>query len=212
MDYYEAVGELYERRQAKAESAHGALECEAYVYMPEPEGEKVRGRWHDNGELVWYACYGSNMDDERFDCYIKGGCYCGRVYDGCSDKSAWLDSYTTVVDGNLYFAFASRRWEDCGVAFYDKRGAGRTFMRMYMVKASQLDGIHEQEGKSVYGSLEYLGRAHDGRRVYTITSSYVRDDKNAPSEAYRQLLESALVKNFGLSRQQAVDYLAAHIE
>lgn len=40
-------------------------------------------------DMVWYACYGSNMHLDRFKYYIEGGLYTvnNRYYEGCSDKT-----------------------------------------------------------------------------------------------------------------------------
>lgn len=43
----------------------------------------------DLQDKVWYACYGSNLLEEHFLCYILGGQPAGvkTVYGGCNDKT-----------------------------------------------------------------------------------------------------------------------------
>jgi hypothetical protein len=63
-------------------------------------------------KLVWYACYGSNINEKRFLYYIYGGVYNGRNYSGCNDKTRFLDSKSYTLPYELYFSKNSKTWEN----------------------------------------------------------------------------------------------------
>ncbi|WP_232824218.1 MULTISPECIES: hypothetical protein [Paraliobacillus] len=70
-------------------------------------------------EYVWYASYGSNLNRDKFLCYIKGGKAEGssKVEVGCKDKSLPIKEVTYKMNLPLYFAKNSVRWQKQGVAF-----------------------------------------------------------------------------------------------
>ncbi|QQD13967.1 hypothetical protein [Sphingobacterium sp. UDSM-2020] len=71
---------------------------------------------------VWYACYSSNLLDERFLCYIKGGQPAGAktVYGGCLDKTLPFDSEDMYINSDLYFARASKNWDNAAAESFFK--------------------------------------------------------------------------------------------
>ncbi len=70
-------------------------------------------------KYVWYAGYGSNLCEERFLCYIKGGKFRwgGRKSSGCDDKTLPEEKGRITIPFPLYFAERSRGWQGGGVAF-----------------------------------------------------------------------------------------------
>src|SRR3954449_2685541 len=70
-------------------------------------------------DYVWYASYGSNINTDRFLCYIKGGKPEGssKVETGCKDPSLPIASSTFTMNFPLYFAKEAAKWESKGVAF-----------------------------------------------------------------------------------------------
>ena len=70
-------------------------------------------------DLVWYACYGSNIYKKRFLFYIKGGQpeVSTKCYKGCSDKNAPTYDKQIRIPYELYFSKESSSWENRGVAF-----------------------------------------------------------------------------------------------
>ena len=72
-------------------------------------------------EQVWYACYGSNLKAERFNCYIAGGRPKGSIgmeSAGSIDQTPPSESTATfVTDWQLYFAREFIGWGGKGVAF-----------------------------------------------------------------------------------------------
>jgi hypothetical protein len=65
-----------------------------------------RDQKESSSKLVWYACYGSNLNYERFMCYIQGGLPPGRSErnNGCRCQSPPKDSRTISLKFGLYFA------------------------------------------------------------------------------------------------------------
>jgi len=100
-------------------------------------------------DLVWYACYGSNLYRKRFLYYIQGGGPEGatELYRGCSNKSVPRDDKTITIPYQLYFSKRSSRWENRGVAFVksERNESYETLGRMYLIKKDQFVEIVRQE-------------------------------------------------------------------
>ncbi len=210
LDQYEEEGSLYLRKEVTVSSAFGPLKANAYIYNHPPVGEVVRKKWGSDGkEHVWYAAYGSNLSAERFSCYIQGGlCKAnGRSYPGCDDKALWTDTRFSSVRGRMYFGRISDSWGG-GVAFFDPCGTGSTIVRLYHITREQLLGVMEQEGSAHdwYGQLYCLGVDTNGEPIYTLTSNMVHKH-NPPSDAYFQLIRTALINEGGLAEKDADCYL-----
>lgn len=60
-------------------------------------------------DKIWYACYSSNILEERFICYIKGGQPKGvqTKYEGCTDKTLPTDNEDFIYVPN-YILLKSR--------------------------------------------------------------------------------------------------------
>ena len=69
MDRFVVVGNLYLRREVWVKSEQGSLRAEAYLYNKSTQGCLERSCWQPkHEEEIWYACYGSNLSEERFRC------------------------------------------------------------------------------------------------------------------------------------------------
>ena len=66
-----------------------------------------------NEDLVWYASYGSNLQEERFLCYIMGGKAIGsnKSNPGCKDKTPPRDTEEIYIESEMYFAKSSSVWD-----------------------------------------------------------------------------------------------------
>jgi hypothetical protein len=156
-------------------------------------------------DLVWYACYGSNLYKKRFLYYIKGGRPEGstKSYKGCSDKSIPRDDKRRTIPYELYFSKESPSWENMGVAFIksEKDDSIETLGRMYLIRKDQFAEVVRQEGNkdpdndsiivntdaaissgsyivpeiSWYGRIIYLG-SERGFPVFTCTATWT-DEK-----------------------------------
>ncbi|MDA8089853.1 MAG: hypothetical protein M0Z61_06495 [Nitrospiraceae bacterium] len=186
--------------------------------------------------LVWYVSYGSNLDKDRFMCYINGGRPEGssKSERGCRDKTPPKASKTATIPFPLYFAKQSFRWDNKGVAFI---GLTKTEIqqeqalgRMYLINEEQFICIVSQENgnsnisidldevkrngskvfkkKSWYGNIVYLGDK-DGypKFTFTISTDIGVEPFVAPSDKYLRTLISGLRQIYKLSKAELVKYL-----
>lgn len=183
---------------------------------------------------VWYACYGSNIREERFLCYINGGTPPGalRNFVGCSDKSRPKQSKPITIDHQMYFAKHSPTWNGGGICFLkpEKDISARTLGRTYLINAGQFSDLVRQELKyegeitidfeelrdkgyynclddGRYGLLLHLGDI-DGVPVITFTSEvYLKDEINKPDETYLITIIKGLKEIYDLDNREIVRYL-----
>jgi hypothetical protein len=178
--------------------------------------------------LVWYAAYGSNLNRQRFDCYIKGGRPTGakRNYLGCRDTSAPKSDRPGELPGALVFGKESLNWTGCGVAFLNSSKTDETAKaRLYLVTHEQLEDIVAQENHRPVGVVTLpglpVGSVHDlqdgfyplvigladvdGHVVVTITDELKEHTK--PSPAYLRHIAQGLRESHNMSDTQIVDYL-----
>ena len=69
---------------------------------------------------IWYACYGSNLRAERFNCYIEGGRPKGSVgmeSAGSIDRTPPAGTSIFKTDWELFFAKQFIGWGGKGIAF-----------------------------------------------------------------------------------------------
>lgn len=157
-----------------------------------------------NNDLVWYACYGSNMLEERFMCYIQGGIcrFNNGSYSGCSDKTPPLKSLPVIIPYRMYFAKASLRWENKGVAFLDSNMSGYTLGRMYLITKEQFLEVQQQEGPAWYGKKLLLGEK-DGYDIVTFTNHCTLEE-NAPGQNYMNVLKLGMAETYPLLQQYEI--------
>lgn len=212
IDEYERVGELYTRKTLIVSSINKNISAMVYEYNKEVAGKKLlRMEWNaKETDYVWYACYGSNIMEERFLYYMKGGNYSltGKSYSGCRDKSMWCNEKMCIFPGRMYFAKESSSWDGKGVSFYDPDGNGFTFMKTYKIKRSQLFDIQLQEcfsedisGKKVsksnwYAKIICLGISDDDNPIFTLTNEE-KLEENEPGVKYLELIKEALRLSLG---------------
>lgn len=158
-------------------------------------------------ERVWYACYGSNLNADRFRSYIEGTVNPanGIPENGCTDKSLWTDTKVQSFRGQLYFAKSSKKWDYGGVAFIDLDADDLIYMRLYLITREQFLEVQEQEG-AWYSRRVDLAVAEDGNPIYTFTAPY-RYQSKPPSKKYRDWIETALITECGVPAETAKSYL-----
>ena len=215
LDRYEDEGSLYDRATVTITLGNQPFNAEAYVYKKDVlHSVKMREIWNAADEdLVWYACYGSNLSNKRFSCYISGGTCAenGRTYQGSLDPTPARAILKKSYPGKLYFGNSSSSWNGCGVAFYDPNPSNegaRVYMKLYLITRQQLHDVMRQEGPSPnwYGRLVCLEVDDFGIPVYTLTSE-TRRPANAPSPAYANLIADVLKNEFHLRETQVNRYL-----
>jgi len=165
----------------------------------------------DSQQYVWYASYGSNLNSERFLCYIKGGSPAGstRLEAGCKDPSLPLAESTFIINYPLYFAEEAAGWQSQGVAFIGlNRGMKTvTHSKKYLITMEQFLDVVQQENNggffdinlnevkekgsiifrhnAWYGNIIYLGE-DNGYPIFTFTAPWDLDDveMKKPSHNY----------------------------
>lgn len=213
LDRYEGEGTLYRRETVEILSYGAAPEYDlfvfphyhkAYAYIYNEDAEPLETMNHMWGladdEYVWYASYGSNIDEDRFLCYVEGGkCAAnGKTYNGCDDKSRWIEEDIALYPGTVYASNNSPSWKNKGVAFYDEKGTnkylkGFAFMKLYKIRWRQLLQIQRQEGRgdSWYGRIVAVGVQSDDVPVYTFTSVQ-KGRYSEPDVSYVNLIRDAI--------------------
>ena len=187
-----------------------------------------------NQSKVWYASYGSNLQWERFLCYIRGGQPKGRtdVYNGCRDKTLPEEDEEFYINSRLYFAKASKGWNKGGVGFisnfFDE--ANKTLARIYLITKEQFVDVVKQETKyngklkidfeqcikegslvfkdpSWYGNLIYLGEQNQ-YPIFTFTSKQdFTDEINKPNKDYLKTIIEGIKEIFPYSDVEICEYL-----
>lgn len=186
-----------------------------------------------NKQLVWYASYGSNMNENRFACYIAGGTPVGgaRKYVGCDDKRLPAASRAVELPHELYFAGKSTVWYNGGVAFIGlNAGKGAAKAKAYLITVHQLEQIDAQEnwrnkkvsvnlpllqdrgrvtvedGRGYYDEIIYSGEM-DGFPIVSFTATHEKRPYTKPDIGYLQDIVTGLVKTHYPNIREAVDYL-----
>ncbi|MBV7505452.1 hypothetical protein KW850_09315 [Bacillus sp. sid0103] len=153
----------------------------------------------ESNQYVWYASYGSNLNKDRFLCYIKGGSPAGstRVETGCKDSSLPIAESSFTINYPLYFAKEAAGWQSQGVAFiglnHEKDTV--TYSKKYLITIEQFLDVVQQENSgeffkidlnevkktgskifrdsSWYGNIIYLGE-YNGYPIFTFTAPWNR--------------------------------------
>ena len=217
IDMLEGEGTLYAKKCETVTDANGntALAL-VYVYMRDSSDLKRISSWK---EYVWYVSYGSNMLEERFLCYIKGGSYGGsRYHPPCEDTTLPLAVKTFEIEYGMYFGNYSGSWDGCGVSFLDTTKKGRALGVAYLITKEQFDHVVAREnggrpprkGCGWYEDIIDLG-IMDGIEVKTVTNSSLRD-YNEPCREYLETLKKGIRKNWpDMSDEDIDDYLSGCI-
>ena len=202
IDMLEGEGSLYIKRcetvtDSKGKSSFAFI----YVYNRDCSDLERISAW--NREYVWYVSYGSNMLNERFMCYIKGGSFEGSRYrQACSDATPPLAVKTFEIPYDMYFGNTSGSWQDCGVSFLDVTKKGHALGVAYLITKDQFrhvcaeenGGRAPEEGYSWYEDIIDLG-VMDGFEVKTITNRNLRP-YNEPCLEYKKILIRGIEENW----------------
>ncbi|MFC0672427.1 histone deacetylase [Brachybacterium hainanense] len=189
---------------------------------------------HDS--LVWYVSYGSNMNAQRLDCYLRGGRPEGALitYTGARDGTPPRASAGVMLPGRLRFASRSAVWGG-SMAFYDHHSPGPTAARAYLLTAQQFVDVAAQEmhrepstddlleevvrsgvpggsftaGPGHYETLLNVGE-REGRPMLTFTApAGARElEPGLPVPAYLSMLTEGLAQGHGWDPAACTDYFA----
>lgn len=192
----------------------------------------MKGRCLLMKQYVWYASYGSNINKDRFLCYIKGGRPKGsnETEVGCKDPSSPIDEGIFTIPHALYFAKEAGRWDSKGVAFINgtKNDATVTYSKKYLITSEQFLDVLKQENSGIqfnidlekvkesgsmvfrkrawYGRILYLGD-DGGYPIYTFTAPWEMADitYNKPSDEYLETIITGLKEYY--SKDEILRYL-----
>ncbi len=187
-----------------------------------------------NFERVWYACYGSNLMEDRFLCYIGGGTPKGakRTYVGCNDKALPKANKSFMINHELYFAKSSKTWSGGSAAFIKPQEdkSAKTYGKIYSISNSQFIDLVKQEIKFEehldvdfkkvidqeyldiatnvwYDRILFLGY-HEELPVFSFTNSeFLEDEINAPHPFYLEKIIVGLKQTYQFTTQEIVNYL-----
>jgi len=165
------------------------------------------------GQLyVWYVGYGSNLCEERFLCYIRGGRFKwgGSNTAGCTDQSLPKGNKPLWIPYKLYFAKESSSWEGKGVAFISPNEESNennwTIGRMWKITKEQYEQIRNQEGRSWYNHEILLGK-ENGLQILTITNAAILTPYKRPSNGYLKTIALGLKETDNWSNEKIFHYL-----
>jgi len=185
-------------------------------------------------EQIWYACYGSNLMEDRFLCYIAGGTPKGakRTYKGCLDKTLPKAKQTFLINHKLYFAKSAKTWSDGAAAFIhpteDK--SAQSFGGIYSISKSQFIDLVKQEidtedaleidlkkvikngyldlqSDAWYNRILFLGYREE-MPVFSFTNSnYLKTEINTPHPDYLEKIIAGLRETYQFTSVEISKYL-----
>ena len=158
-------------------------------------------------QFVWYVAYGSNILEERFMNYIKGGKFRlgGSYLPGCNDKKPPTAEKPSKINYELFFAKHSSSWGG-GVAFISQceNKNKLTHVRMWKVTFQQFLEIKKQEG-GWYNKQIDLGKDSDGITMMTFTNDQCLQFTK-PSSDYLKTIMLGL-REINLDDEQIIKYI-----
>jgi len=188
-------------------------------------------------DKVWYAVYGTNLNEQRFSCYIKGGTPEGTSKPdvGCRDKTPAVDGGMISIPFQLYFAKSSPKWENKSVGFLglEVDPTIRTLGRKYLITKEQFEDVFRQENKvsmkqtfnidfiearekgalivkeSLYGRVIFLG-IEEGFPIFTLTAywDYNPEEVLPPSSNYLKHIIKGIRQTHNISDDKILEYLS----
>lgn len=185
--------------------------------------------------MIWYACYGSNMDSGRFLIYIQGGNLVvngtNRPYDACQkDSSPPRDSEPYIIRRRFYFAEKSKTtWNGHGVGFISNKPNSRsvTYAKLYLISKHQFNHLFEQENAGNPRNINYKDLEKNRKldfptgfynRIIQLKDSYKNYpiltftnkrnlQKNNPMDEYVQLISNGIKATHNLSDKDILRYI-----
>ena len=140
---------------------------------------------------VWYACYGSNINRERFMRYINN----------CRDRTEPVEDRPYEFAHPVFFAGISSIWEGKGKAFLDDTAAGHAFGRIYRITEEQYREVKVYEGRDYTKKVD-LGMLED---VPVVTFTCLdKPERSAPSAKYLEVILAGLRETYPDIRESAL--------
>ena len=140
---------------------------------------------------VWYACYGSNINWERFMRYINN----------CTDRTEPVEDRPFEFAHSVFFAGTSSIWGGKGKAFLDDIADGHAFGRIYKITDEQYREVKVYEGRDYTKKVD-LGMLED---VPVVTFTCLdRPERSAPSAEYLEVILAGLRETYPDIRESAL--------
>ncbi|WBL23893.1 hypothetical protein [Zunongwangia sp. HRR-M8] len=187
-----------------------------------------------NFERIWYACYGSNLMEDRFLCYVAGGTPKGakRTYVGCEDKALPKANKSFIINHELYFAKSSKTWSGGAAAFIrpNEDKTAKTYGKIYSISKGQFVDLVKQEiafegdlsidfekvikkgyldvaTEVWYDRILFLG-FHDEMPVFSFTNAkFMSEELNAPHPFYLEKIILGLRETYQFTSVEILKYL-----
>ena len=187
-----------------------------------------------NFERVWYTCYGSNLMEDRFLCYITGGTPKGakRTYIGCRDKALPKAKDSFLIPHQLYFAKSAKTWSGGAAAFVKPKQNKevKTFGKIYSISQNQFIDLVKQEidtekeleinlektieqgyldlkSNAWYNRILFLGY-HKEMPVFSFTNAeFLKNEINTPHPDYLEKIIAGLRETYQLTPVEIMTYL-----
>lgn len=171
--------------------------------------KKENLRNYSDEDYVWYACYGSNINYDRFMYYINGdisGKYSSK--NGCTNKTRPIEERKFIFECPIYFAGKSKRWGG-GMAFLDYESSGNAYGKIYKITMQQFKEVLAQEQKCKLYNAILLVDYIDDLPVFTFTSEKkLNSILNQPSDFYKQVIKEGILNLYdNLNSDQIDQYL-----
>lgn len=171
----------------------------------------------NNKTYVWYLGYGSNLSEQRFLCYIKGGksLYGKKSNKSCGDKTPPVGDKPYKIPYRLYFALpdgleGTKNWGPGGVAFIKTRKVKKkenwTYCRMWKITKEQYEHVRDEEGRTWYDK-EILIKKEAGIPIYTITSKKNLRNILPASNTYLKTIALGFKEIHKLTSKKITEYL-----
>lgn len=186
-----------------------------------------------NKKYIWYACYGSNLNSDRFLCYIKGGKPANSTREeiGCRDKTLPIADEQMLIDLPLYFALLKKHWNNgggCYLGLHQEKG-NKTLSRKYLITEEQFIDLVRQENndesieidfakviekgslsvsEGTYGNLIFLGYK-DNSPIFTFTTKeeFGIYEIVKPDKLYLKTIINGLSEIYNYTLDEYIDYL-----
>ncbi len=205
IDTLENEGNFYKKRLVPSSLG------DVYVYIynyPIKNKNIIPYEMQPYNKLIYYVSYGSNMLEERFLCYIKGGfCrYNNRYYYGCQNKCLPIKTKSIIIPYNMFYSKESSTWDNKPVSFLDYSKEGSAYAKAYLITEEQFKTVQEQEGAWYDKKIEL--KSIDGFKVYTFTSSNEKLEHRhytSLSDNYKKVLQNGLKQSFPLLSEEEIN-------
>ena len=215
-DINELEGEGYLYVKTKVKTIEGD-EVLLYVYNKSIQYKpKIPYEMQPYNKLVYYVSYGSNMLEERFMTYIKGGTcrFNDKYYPGCTNKSNPIVSKPIKISYNMYFSKSSHSWDGSSVCFLDDSKPGFAYGRAYLVTQEQFEDIQVAECGGTVTNNSWYGKVINLNMIDGIPAKTFSNNKNLPhmpietvKDKYLNVIIDGLKEAHHLNEEEINDYL-----